>query len=107
MEDDMSETGSQRSPVEAILPRRWDITARAYLARLGDAEYAEWLMRRSSRKSDRYSPSDYHRELIELLNRGDEEGFKYRKMLSHEDSALYRAELREEKRKEMRWGVMR
>jgi hypothetical protein len=70
--------------------------ARAYLARLGAAEYGEYLARRQPRKGDRYSPSEYHRELIELLNRGDEEGWKYRKMINHEDSALMRAEMRGE-----------
>lgn len=92
MEDDMSETGARTSPVEAKFPRSWDIAARAYLGRLGDAEYGEWLQRRQPRKGDRFGPSDYHRELIEYLNLGDEEGFKYRKMMSHEDSALARKE---------------
>lgn len=85
-------------PVEAKFPRSWDIGARDYLGRLGAAEYGEWLSRRQPRKRDRYSPSDYHRELIEFLNAGDEEGFKWRKMMSHEDSALYRAEMREGRR---------
>lgn len=70
--------------------------ARAYLSRLGAAEYAEYLERRQPRKGDRYSPSEYHRELIDLLNAGDEEGWKYRRMINHEDSALMRAELRGE-----------
>lgn len=65
----------------------WDISARRYLERLGDAEYAAFLATRK-RKRDRYSPSAYHRDLIEYLNAGDEEMFKYLKLLRGRDSAL-------------------
>lgn len=71
-------------------PRYWDISARAYLARLGDAEYAEFLQRRQPRKRDRYSPSEYHRELIEHLNAGDEETQHSPIFKAHQDSALAR-----------------
>lgn len=54
----------------------WYSAARAYLDRLGAAEGAAWRARKRPKKSDRFSPSDYHRALIDRLNAGDEEGFK-------------------------------
>lgn len=96
----MSERGAHTEPVEAILFRPWDIGARGYLARLGDAEYAEFLQRRGPRrKREHYSPSDYHRDLIALLNAGREEEFKYLKMMRHDFSALARKEVAEEKKR--------
>lgn len=49
---------------------------RAYLEKLGEAEGKAFRERRKPRKSDRFTPSEYHRELIAFLNKGDEEGFK-------------------------------
>jgi len=61
---------------------------RAYLERLGAAEYRVHLARKRRRKSDRFSPSPYHRALIAHLNAGDEEGFKALKALQGYASAL-------------------
>lgn len=67
----------------------WDVSAREYLARLGAAEYAAFRQTKAGKKANaRYSPSDYHRDLIELLNRNDESGFKALKMLQGHASAL-------------------
>ena len=68
-------------------PETWDIAARAYLDRLGAAEYMAFLAGKR-KKADRYSPSEYHRSLIEMLNADNEEGFKAIKMLRGRDSAL-------------------
>lgn len=65
----------------------WNVAARRYLERLGQAEYQ--VQRKATRaKTFRYSPSDYHRDLIDLLNRNDEHGFKALKMLQGYASAL-------------------
>ena len=70
----------------------WYRGATTYLLRLG---YAEWLAQgkpvpsgRRYQYGRRYFPSQYHRDLIEDLNRNDEQGFKARKMLSGYASAL-------------------
>lgn len=70
----------------------WHIHAKKYLARLGDAEYAQQkkahLKKGRKESTFRYSPSEYHRELISYLNENDEEAFKVRKMLSGYASAV-------------------
>lgn len=65
----------------------WHTAAKQYLERLGLAEYRAFLARKR-RKRDRFSPSDYHRELIGYLNRNDENGFKTLKMLEGYASVL-------------------
>lgn len=56
----------------------------AYLMRLGLAEYAAGMRAhvKAGRKAKtyRHNPSEYHRQLVELLGRGDEIGFKQLKM---------------------------
>jgi hypothetical protein len=60
--------------------KAWHTAAMQYLARLGLSEYEQGLvahLRAGRRRSTyRYSPSEYHRRLIDLLGRNDEEGFK-------------------------------
>ena len=68
----------------------WHTAAQAYLARLG---YAEWLTQGSPvptkrKPHNRFVPSEYMRDLIDCLNRNDENGFKARKMLNGRDTAL-------------------
>lgn len=65
----------------------WHTAAKDYLIRLGAAEYAQ-QQRTSRRIKFRYEPSQYHRDLIDQLNRDDEEGFKGLKMLQGYASAL-------------------
>jgi len=65
----------------------WHIAANAYLRRLGESEYAAQRSR-DKRKAFRYSPSAYMRDLIDCLNRNDENGFKSRKMLEGYSSSL-------------------
>lgn len=65
----------------------WTVAAREYLARLGAAEYAAFKATKPGKRS-RYSPSDYHRDLIDLLNANDENGFKHLQMLRGCDSPL-------------------
>lgn len=63
----------------------WHTAAKAYLARLGQAEYqnamAAHLKARRKPSTYRHTPSDYQTSLIDCLNRDDEEGFKALKML--------------------------
>ena len=63
----------------------WQAAAQAYLARLGAAEYSAAIAahRKAGRKPStyRHNPSDYQRELCQLLGRNDENAFKARKML--------------------------
>jgi len=63
----------------------WQQAAQSYLARLGNAEYAERLHAHKKRgrlaKTYRHNPSEYHRALVELLGQNDEAGFKSLKML--------------------------
>lgn len=64
----------------------WHAAAKQYLERLG---YAEWQAQKNpKRKKQQYVPSDYHRALIDCLNRDDENGFKALKMLQGYNSAL-------------------
>lgn len=60
---------------------------REYLDRLGAAEYKAFVLSRR-RKRERYQPSDYHCQLVTLLGRDDEEGFKALKALHGPYSAL-------------------
>lgn len=52
---------------------------RAYLDRLGLAEYRS-QKQRTKRGKFRYSPSAYHRQLVALLGKDDENGFKALKL---------------------------
>ena len=68
----------------------WHIAAQDYLSRLGREE---WIAQGSPiptkrRPDNRFAPSEYMRELIECLNRNDEEAFKALKMLNGRDSVL-------------------
>ncbi len=65
----------------------WHSSVKRYLERLGLAEYQAQKLAAKGKKF-RYSPSEYHRELIDLLNKNDEQGFKGLKMLSGFASAL-------------------
>lgn len=69
----------------------WHTSAKAYLDRLCSAEYAHQRaahLKRGKRASTfRYAPSEYVRELIDCLDRNDEETFKARKMLEGYASA--------------------
>ena len=58
-----------------------------YLERLGAAEYRAHLAARK-RKTDRYTPSAYHSELVRLLSERDEVAFKALKALQGYASAL-------------------
>lgn len=58
-----------------------------YLERLGAAEYAA-LRARDKRKTARYQPTPYHAELVRLLGRRDEQGFKALKAIEGKYSAL-------------------
>lgn len=64
----------------------WHIAASQYLARLGRDEY-EQQKREAKGKRFRYCPSEYHRTLVALLGRNDENGFKAIKMLQGYASA--------------------
>ena len=71
----------------AVTERKdWRIAAMNYLARLGNAEYAAFLDRGGMR--GKYSPSEYHRDLVEILSRDDEHEFKSLKMQRGCDSVL-------------------
>ena len=63
----------------------WQITAQAYLARLGAAEYSAAIAAhvKAGRvpRTYRHNPSEYQCQLCALLGRNDEEGFKALKML--------------------------
>lgn len=63
------------------------IACAKYLERLGAAEYSAFASSKR-RTSERYSPSDYHRELVKLLGERDEDAFKSLKMLEGRYSAL-------------------
>ncbi len=58
----------------------WYVHAQRYLHRLGALEYqvglAAHVKQRRSPKTYHHDPSQYHRNLVELLHRNDEEGFK-------------------------------
>jgi hypothetical protein len=62
----------------------WQSAAQAYLARLALAEMRAGRIahRKSGRKEStyRHNPSQYHRDLVALLGRNDEEGFKALKL---------------------------
>ena len=67
----------------------WHISAQAYLARLGAAEYA--AQRKAHKRAAskfRFTPSEYMRELIGYLGTNAEESFKTRKMLEGYSSAI-------------------
>ena len=61
----------------------WHGPAKAYLKRLGEAEWKSQgcPIPDKYRRERRFCPSQYMRELIECMNRNDQEGFKARKML--------------------------
>lgn len=63
------------------------IACARYLERLGAAEYRAFILARR-RKSERYTPSPYHAELVRLLGLRDEDGFKALKMSEGYASAL-------------------
>lgn len=75
-------------PREAF--RNWQAAAQDYLQTLAQAEYniGKANSRRKRRKTYKHDPSDYHRDLVELLGKNDEEGFKALKMLRGYASAL-------------------
>jgi hypothetical protein len=58
----------------------WQDGAQAYLARLGLAEYragvAAWVKNGRKASTYRHNPSQYHRDLVELLGQNDEHEFK-------------------------------
>ena len=64
----------------------WRTAATRYLAKLGDAEYRNHLTQGGL--PGRYSPTEYHRDLIELLTNQDEIGFKQLRDQRGQDSAL-------------------
>lgn len=70
----------------------WYHAAQEYLARLGAAEYEAQSRQHAkagkAKSTFKYSPTGYHRDLVELLGKGDEEGFKARKALEGYSSAL-------------------
>lgn len=68
----------------------WHTAAKQYLERLGRAEWIQQgkPMGGKGRYARRYCPSDYHRQLIECLNRNDEMGFKSLKMETGYASAI-------------------
>jgi len=66
----------------------WQPAAQRYLERLASAEYSEQKKRSKGKKSFRYSPSEYQRDLVEKLGKNDEEGFKVQKMLQGYASVL-------------------
>ena len=65
----------------------WHTSANQYLCRLG---FAEWLAqgKPSGRRGQRYHPSQYHRDLVALLDQNKEEQFKAMKMLQGYANAL-------------------
>ena len=64
----------------------WQAPAQFYLQRLAEAEFRAGVSAHKKRglrpSTYRHNPSQYHRDLVELLGRNDEEGFKALKMLS-------------------------
>jgi hypothetical protein len=70
----------------------WWGPAQSYLNRLAMAEYkvalAAHLKRGRKKHTYQHNPSDYHRQLVELLGKDDEEGFKALKMLQGYSSVL-------------------
>jgi hypothetical protein len=70
----------------------WHSTAKRYLERLGMAESREQLARHiktgRAKSTFRYCPSDYHRELIDCLNRNEEGRFKALKLEQGYSSAV-------------------
>jgi hypothetical protein len=66
----------------------WQTSCKAYLERLAQAEYLAQKKAAKGKKTWHYSPSDYHRLLIECLNRNEEEAFKATKGLQGYASAL-------------------
>jgi hypothetical protein len=64
--------------------RNWQSAAQNYLARLANEEYKgqlrAHLKKRRAKSTFRYSPSAYHRDLVKLLGKNDENGFKVLKM---------------------------
>jgi hypothetical protein len=68
----------------------WWSAGQSYLERLGHAEYRQQMSQhgKRSKKSFRYHPSPYHRQLVDLLGKNDEEGFKQLKALEGYANAL-------------------
>ena len=70
----------------------WHSSAKRYLERLGKAEWeAQGRPQpkgRGKHRVQRYVPSEYHRSLIDALNRNDEHEFKRLKMLEGYSSEL-------------------
>lgn len=70
----------------------WFKHAQAYLQRLGQAEYQSGLRAHvkqgRSPKTYRHNPSEYHRELVDLLGKDDEHGFKSLKGMSGYSSSV-------------------
>jgi hypothetical protein len=66
----------------------WTTHCRPYVDRVCAAEYEQQKRASKGRKSFRYSPSDYARQLIEYMDQDDEEGFKSLKMLQGYSSAV-------------------
>lgn len=62
---------------------RWHNPAMKYLQRLGAGEYKSQLtshLKKRAKSTFKYFPSQYHSDLISLLGKNDEEGFKALKM---------------------------
>lgn len=66
----------------------WRGIAQEYCARVGRVEHEAWLKRRKPRKSDRFQPSEYLREMCRIVGYGTEEEFKARKMLEGYSSSI-------------------
>ena len=58
----------------------WMVAAQAYLQRVGRAEYEAQRRVWTHKTGFRFKPSQYMLDLIECMNRNDEEAFKARKM---------------------------
>jgi hypothetical protein len=75
-----------------LIDNDWGGAAQAYLARLGRAEWEAFrkgrIVRTHSRWPQQFHPSPYHVQLMELLGKNDEEGFKALKMLQGYASAI-------------------
>jgi hypothetical protein len=70
----------------------WQSSAQEYLQRLASAEYEAGVAahKKKGRKPNtyRHDPSQYHRDLVDLLSKDDEHGFKALKALQGYASAL-------------------
>lgn len=85
--DTRRSSGAALAKREGMTTNDWMGAAQRYLERLGKAEY-DAFRAKNKKKSARYMPSDYHRELIEALSAGDEHAFKSIKLLRGCDSPL-------------------